>query len=330
VSLKSNIAGSIRMKILLTGACGFIGSRLTRILLERGDTDLMLVDAHSHRDRSCFHGLEGIPFTDRADLLDRLPSLDGFDAVAHLGACTDTGVSDEAYVEKWNTGYTRALWAWCARRGLRFVYASSAATYGRGENGYSDDHALQEKLQPLNLYGKSKHRFDLWALSQNTPPPLWAGLKFFNVYGPGEDHKGRMASPIWHGYREIKRTGQQTLFKSHRADVSDGMQSRDFIFVDDIVDKVLFHLEGKAPSGLYNCGTGHAKTFMALSNALFSALGTAQKVQWVDTPEKYRAGYQYFTQADMAKSRAAGYGKSALSLEEGVARYVEYLNRSWR
>ncbi len=315
------------MKILLTGACGFIGSRLARFLLERGADDLMLVDACSHRERACFRGLEGVPFTDRADLLDRLPSLSGFDAVAHLGACTDTGVTDEVYVEKWNTGYTRALWTWCAQRGVRFVYASSGATYGRGENGYSDDHAFLEKLQPLNLYGKSKHRFDLWALAQKERPPFWAGLKFFNVYGPGEGHKGRMASPIWHGYREIKRTGQQTLFKSHRPDISDGKQSRDFIFVDDIVDKMLFHLRGEAPSGLYNCGTGHARTFLDLSNALFAALRIEPRVQWVDTPEKYRAGYQYFTQADMAKSIAAGYVQSALSLEEGVARYVEVLNQ---
>jgi ADP-L-glycero-D-manno-heptose 6-epimerase len=313
------------MRILLTGACGFIGSRLARHFLGSGEDDLLLVDARSHRERVCFHGLESVPFTDRTELLSRLPSFSGFEAVVHLGACTDTGVTDEAYVEKWNTGYTRALWDWCVEKELPLIYASSGATYGRGENGYSDDHALLPRLQPLNLYGKSKHRFDLWALSQAKTPPRWAGLKFFNVYGPGEDHKGRMASPIWHGYREIQMTGQQTLFRSHRSDISDGNQSRDFIFVDDIVDKVIFHLKGKAASGIYNCGTGQARTFLDLSNALFAALGRPPKVQWVDTPEKYRAGYQYFTQADMEKSLAAGYRHAALGLEAGVALYVEHL-----
>jgi len=313
------------MKILLTGACGFIGSRLATTLKGRGQGDLILSDAPQHRSRACFKGLESLPFEDRAQLLSKLDSLSGVGAVLHLGACTDTGVSDEEYVQTWNTGYTKALWRWCAAKNLPFVYASSAATYGRGEAGYSDSHDTVPKLQPLNLYGKSKQWFDLWALDQKTAPPHWIGLKFFNVYGPGEGHKGRMASPVWHGWREIRDTGKQTLFKSHRNDIADGEQKRDFIFVDDIVQLCQYHLKGTAPSGLYNCGTGRARSFLDLSKALFAALGKESKVEWVDTPEKYRSGYQYFTQADMTKTRSTGYDRPFTSLETGVSRYAEWL-----
>ena len=316
------------MKVLLTGACGFIGSRLAKSLQERKSDDLILSDATDHRARSCFHGLENVSFEDRSKLLDRLDSLKGVSGVYHLGACTDTGVSDEAYALKWNTDYTKALWKWCATRGIPFVYASSAATYGRGEAGYSDDHATVEKLQPLNLYGKSKQWFDLWALDQKTAPPHWAGLKFFNVYGWGEGHKGRMASPVWHGYREIRDTGKQTLFRSHRSDIADGEQKRDFVFVNDIVELLQFHMKSKAPNGLYNCGSGNARSFLDLSKALFAALGKEPKIEWMDTPEKYRNGYQYFTQADMSKTRSAGYQQTMTALEKGVSSYVAWLEKN--
>jgi ADP-L-glycero-D-manno-heptose 6-epimerase len=254
-----------------------------------------------------------------------LPGLAGVDAVLHLGACTDTGQTDEAYMEKWNTGYTQQVWRWCAEKNIPLVYASSAATYGRGEQGYSDDHALVAGLQPLNLYGRSKHDFDLWALKESRTPPAWHGLKFFNVYGPGENHKDRMASTIYHGFHEIRKTGKMTLFKSHRDDVRDGQQKRDFVFVDDAVRLCLFCLERKPASGIYNCGTGEARSFLDLAHASFQALGLEPKIEWVPTPERFRSGYQYFTQADMSKARKAGYDAAFTSLEEGVAQYVRWL-----
>jgi ADP-L-glycero-D-manno-heptose 6-epimerase len=205
------------------------------------------------------------------------------------------------------------------------VYASSGATYGRGEEGYSDAHVDIPRYKPLNVYGKSKHLFDLWALEQKTAPPRWYGLKFFNVYGMDENHKGRMASSIYHGFHEIKKTGKMTLFRSHKEGIADGEQKRDFIFVKDIVKLCLFCLEKNPPSGIYNCGTGEARTFLDLSKALFQALGLETKIDWVDTPEKFRAGYQYFTQAEMGKMRAAGYTAPFRSIEDGIQEYVGWL-----
>ncbi|HVM32573.1 MAG TPA: ADP-glyceromanno-heptose 6-epimerase [bacterium] len=314
------------MTLLLTGAYGFIGARVAHRLLARGQKDLLLVDKAEYAStRSCVKGLESLPFLDRDRLIAELPRLTKVEAVLHLGACTDTGNHDQAYMWKMNTDYTKALWAWCAKAGIPLVYASSGATYGRGDEGYSDDHAHIPRYRPLNVYGRSKHEFDLWALAQTQAPPRWYGLKFFNVYGMDENHKGRMASPIFHGFHEIRKTGRQTLFKSHKEGVADGEQKRDFIFVDDIVALCLFCLEGTAASGIYNCGTGRARTFLDVSKALFTALGLEQKIDWVDTPEKFRAGYQYFTEARMDKMRAAGYAKPFLTVEEGVAIYVKWL-----
>jgi len=314
------------MSLLVTGACGFIGNRIVRTLLQQGKTDLILVDAPSYlHTRDCAKGMDGLPFIDRAELFDRLPGLAGVDAVLHLGACTDTGQTDEAYMEKWNTVYTQQLWRWCAEKQIPLVYASSAATYGRGEHGYSDDHALIAGLQPLNLYGRSKHDLDLWALKESRTPPAWHGLKFFNVYGPGENHKDRMASTVYHGFHEIRKTGKMTLFKSHRDGIPDGQQKRDFVFVDDAVRLCLFCLERKPASGIYNCGTGEARSFLDLAHALFQALRLEPKIEWVSTPERFRSGYQYFTQADMSKARKAGYEAAFTSLEEGVAQYARWL-----
>jgi len=314
------------MSLLVTGACGFIGNRIVRTLLQQGRTDLILVDALSYlHTRDCAKGMAGLPFIDRAELFDRLPGLAGVDEVLHLGACTDTGQTDEAYMEKWNTGYTQQVWRWCAEKHIPLVYASSAATYGRGEHGYSDDHALIAGLQPLNLYGRSKHDLDLWALKESRTPPAWHGLKFFNVYGPGENHKDRMASTVYHGFHEIRKTGKMTLFKSHRDGIPDGQQKRDFVFVDDAVRLCLFCLERKPASGIYNCGTGEARSFLDLAHALFQALRLEPKIEWVSTPERFRSGYQYFTQADMSKARKAGYEAAFTSLEEGVAQYARWL-----
>lgn len=314
------------MSLLITGAYGFIGSRLARTLLESGKEDLILVDKPEYRlVRSCVKGLESLPFIDREKLFRELPGLAGVDAVVHLGACTDTGNHDHDYMWKMNTEYTQSLWRWCSERRIPLVYASSGATYGKGDEGYSDDHRDIPNYKPLNVYGKSKHEFDLWALAQPAAPPKWWGLKFFNVYGWDENHKGRMASPIFHGYREINTTGKMTLFRSHKEGVPDGGQQRDFVFVEDIIKLCRFCFEKEPPSGIYNCGTGQARTFLDLSSALFKAIGLEPKIEWMDTPEKYRAGYQYYTQADMGKMRRAGYQAPFLPIEEGVTSYVRWL-----
>jgi len=317
------------MSLLITGTYGFIASRLTHTLLQLGRTDLLLSDKASYLStRSCAKGLEKLPFIDRDQLLGRLSELKDVTAVIHLGACTDTGNHDEVYMGKMNTQYTQALWKWCAERNIPLIYASSGATYGRGEEGYSDAHADIPRYKPLNVYGRSKHAFDLWALEQKAVPPRWYGLKFFNVYGMDENHKARMASPIFHGFHEIQKTGKMTLFRSHKEGIADGEQKRDFIFVDDIVRLCLFCLEKNPPSGIYNCGTGTARTFLDLSKALFKAVGKELKIEWVDTPEKFRSGYQYFTQAEMGKIRSVGYTEPFLPIEEGIQKYVEWLKNN--
>jgi len=285
----------------------------------------VLVDSPAHAQRPCVKGLETLPFIDRDQFFEKLPTLKSVTAIVHLGACTDTGNHDQAYMWKMNTDYTKKIWQWCAENKVPLVYASSGATYGRGEEGYSDAHSEIPNFKPLNVYGRSKHEFDLWALEQKQAPPRWYGLKFFNVYGYDEGHKGRMASPIFHGYNEIQKTGKMTLFKSHKEGIADGEQKRDFIFVEDIAKLCLFCLEQNPPSGIYNCGTGTARTFLDLSKALFKALGKETKIEWVETPEKFRTGYQYFTQADMEKIKKAGYAGTFLPIEEGVARYVKWL-----
>jgi len=316
------------MSLLITGAYGFIGSRLSLTLLEKGHKDLLLVDEPKYRaTRSCAKGLESLPVIDRAKLFEELPKHNDIQAVLHLGACTDTGNHDEAYMWKMNTNYTKALWNWCAEKGVPLVYASSGATYGRGEEGYSDAHPDIPKYKPLNVYGRSKQEFDVWALQQKNTPSRWYGLKFFNVYGMDENHKGRMASPIFHGFHEIQKTDKMTLFRSHKEGVKDGEQKRDFIFVEDIVKLCLFCLEKSPASGIYNAGTGEARTFLDLSKALFKSLNKEPRIEWVDTPEKFRNGYQYFTQADMGKMRKAGYQEPFLPIEEGVARYSQWLQK---
>jgi len=314
------------MSIVVTGAYGFIAARVAHTLLAKGQKDLILVDkAEYAKTRGCVKGLENLPFIDREKFIEQLPQMKGVTAIIHLGACTDTGNHDEAYMWKMNTDYTKAIWKWCAENKVPLIYASSGATYGRGEEGYSDDHSTIPSYKPLNVYGRSKHEFDLWALEQKTAPSRWYGLKFFNVYGMDENHKGRMASPIFHGFHQIATTSKMSLFRSHKEGIKDGEQKRDFIFVDDIVKLVLFCLEKNPPSGIYNCGTGRARTFVDLANALFKAIGKETNIEWMDTPEKFRKGYQYFTEADMTKMKKTGYSEPFLSIEEGVDQYVKWL-----
>jgi ADP-L-glycero-D-manno-heptose 6-epimerase len=249
-------------------------------------------------------------------------------AIVHLGACTDTGEFDEAYLAKMNLEYSKTLWNWCARQKVPFVYASSAATYGAGELGYDDDDALTPRLKPLNPYGESKRAFDEWAFGEEkrgNAPPSWAGFKFFNVYGFGETHKEKMASVILHAYRQILATGGAKLFQSHKAGIADGEQKRDFIFVEDVVDVLFFALEKPIRRGVYNLGTGQARTFLDLVRATFRAMGKPEKIEFIPTPESLRERYQYFTEAKMDRLRREGYTTAFTSLEDGVAAYIRRL-----
>jgi ADP-L-glycero-D-manno-heptose 6-epimerase len=243
--------------------------------------------------------------------------------VVHLGARTDTTEQDPEVFNRLNLGYTQRLWLACTEYGLPLLYASSAATYGLGELGYDDRHELVPHLRPLNPYGVSKNDFDQWALSQADKPYFWAGFKFFNVYGPNEGHKGRMASVVYHAYGQMKESGVVKLFRSHRTGVGHGEQKRDFIYVKDVVKVICHFMEDRNPlhNGLYNLGTGHAQTFKELAHALFDSAGLPAQIAYIDTPQDIRETYQYYTQANMAKLRAAGYTEPFLNIQEGVFDY---------
>ncbi len=311
--------------IIVTGAAGFIGSVLTGKLIEKGFDNIVVVDDFSRADKN--KNLENKKFSrpvERDDFFqwfDENPDAVSF--VLHIGARTDTSEFDKNVFDILNLNYSKQVWVRCTEHRIPLIYASSAATYGMGEYGYNDDHSIVEKLKPLNPYGESKNDFDKWALKQTATPPFWAGLKFFNVYGPNEYHKGRMASVIFHAFNQIKETGKVKLFRSHNPDFKDGEQLRDFIYVKDVVDVITFLMKTKPASGLYNLGTGKARTFNDLANATFRALGMEPNIEFIDTPEDIRDKYQYFTEASMTKLRAAGYGKPFTSLEDGVEDYVK-------
>jgi ADP-L-glycero-D-manno-heptose 6-epimerase len=257
------------------------------------------------------------------------------DIIVHLGARTDTTEFNYAIHEELNLEYSKSLWHYATAKQIPFIYASSAATYGSGEHGYEDSHAILNQLQPLNAYGISKNEFDKWATTQTEQPPLWTGLKFFNVYGPNEAHKGRMASVIFHAFNQIKATGVVKLFKSHRPDYKDGAQLRDFIYVKDLVavinwmmQQMLSHEWVASKNGMYNLGTGKARSFYDLAANTFIAQGLQPNIEFIDMPEDIRDKYQYFTEANMNKLRSAGYDKPFSTLEEGVQDYVSnYLMR---
>ena len=230
---------------------------------------------------------------------------------------------DTAILDELNLNYSRQLWRLCVKYGLPLVYASSAATYGTGEYGFVDKHELVKKLKPLNHYGVSKNKFDKWTLSEVKRPYFWAGLKFFNVYGPNENHKGRMASVVWHTFNQVSETGAMKLFRSHNEDYKDGEQLRDFIYVKDVAEVLYFFMHHRKDSGLYNLGTGKARTFLDLATATFSAMGKKSNISFIDTPEDIREKYQYFTEANIDKLRAIGYETEFTSLEEGVKDYIQ-------
>lgn len=309
---------------ILTGAAGFIGSVLGSQLISNGLDNLIAVDDFTKTSKAKnFENKKYIDFIHRDDLKKFLSSYkNDINAVFHIGARTDTTEFNTEIFDKLNLNYTKDLWIFCAEKNIPFIYASSAATYGDGAYGYNDDHNIVEKLEPLNPYGKSKNDFDKWALMQKQTPPFWAGLKFFNVYGPNEYHKGRMASVIFHSFHQISETGKIKLFKSHKPEYKDGMQMRDFIYVKDIVSIISFLYENRPESGIYNAGTGKARPFLALANSVFMALDLNPNIEFVDTPENIRDKYQYFTEANMNKLISKGYKKPFTTLEDGVKDYV--------
>lgn len=311
--------------ILLTGAAGFIGSYLLGYLNKKGFSNIIIADDFSEEDKWFnFDSKQFIAKVEREQLFEWLKKEQPqIDFVFHLGARTDTTEFDYSVHEKLNVQYSKSIWNYCADKNIPLVYASSAATYGNGDLGYKDDHELVEKLQPLNPYGISKNEFDKWALKQAAQPPFWAGLKFFNVYGPNEYHKGRMASVIFHSFNQVKSTGKVKLFRSHKPDFKDGQQLRDFIYVEDVARVCYWLMENPIASGLYNLGTGKARTFEDLVKATFTAMSREPVIEYIDMPEDIRDKYQYFTEADMTKLRVAGYEEKFYSLEDGVADYVK-------
>ncbi len=314
--------------IILTGAAGFIGSCMLKKLNNQGFNDIVIVDNFSNSEKN--KNLANKQFKEKIDreiFFDWLKNNNkNIDFIIHLGARTDTTETKKSVFDKLNLNYTKSMWKACVKYHIPLIYASSAATYGLGEFGYIDDHHIIYKLKPLNAYAESKNEFDKWALQQDEKPSFWAGMKFFNVYGPNEYHKGRMASVIIHAFKQINETGKVKLFKSHKPEFEDGKQLRDFVYVKDVVDVIYFMMKHKKDSGLYNLGTGKARTFLDLAKATFKALNKENNIEFIDTPLDIRDKYQYFTQANMNKLRSIGYDKKFYSLEEGVEQYVkEYL-----
>lgn len=311
--------------IVVTGAAGFISSCLVSFLNDKGLNDVVVVDDFSRTDKNL--NLDGKTLIAKVSRDDFFAWANDFkneiEFVFHLGARTDTTEFDKSIFDKLNVNYSKKMWEFCVENQIPLVYASSAATYGLGENGYSDDHSNVEGLKPLNPYGESKNEFDKWVLKQINTPPFWAGLKFFNVYGPNEYHKGRMASVIMHAFKQISETGQMKLFASHNPDYKDGEQLRDFVYVKDVC-KVCYYLMDQRPqNGIYNLGTGTARTFRDLAEATFQAMNKETKISFIPTPEDIRDKYQYFTEAKMEKLIKSGYSEKFYTLEEGVEDYVQ-------
>lgn len=316
------------MKVL-TGVAGFIGSSMLTRLNQAGIKDIVIVDDFSKAERKAnYENKQYSQAIDREEFLDWFKvHAKEVDFVIHLGARSATTEKDWNILLKLNLNYSKSLWSICATNNIPFIYASSAATYGNGEFGYGDDLQNISQLRPLNLYGKSKQEFDLWQLEQKERPPFWAGLKFFNVYGPNEYHKARMASVVMHAYNQIEVSGEAKLFKSYKEGVKDGEQLRDFVYVKDVVEVIYFLMTHKPKSDIYNVGTGKARSFYDLVNSIFIALNKKTNINFIPMPEDIRQKYQYYTCADINKLRNVGYNKEFSSIEEGVKDYVlNYLN----
>lgn len=322
--------------IVVTGAAGFIGSCLVAQLNSRSRHDLILVDHLSGKDDPKQKNLADKRYHryyDKAEYL-KLIKADRFDfdveCILHMGACSSTTLTDVDYFEKNNFQYSCAVAQWAIKNNARLIYASSAATYGDGAWGYSDDTSLTPRLKPLNLYGQSKQKFDQWVLNQGLQGKM-TGLKFFNVFGPNEYHKGDMRSVVSKAYERVVTEGKMSLFKSYNPKYKDGEQMRDFIYIKNAVDVVMFFLDNPSVNGIFNLGTGRARTWNDLAYALFRAVGRGVNIEYIDMPEALRGCYQYFTQADMGKLRKAGYTQAFTSLEDAVKDYCGYLStkRYW-
>lgn len=335
-SLQHTTSNSKHQTFIVTGAAGFIGSCMVQFLNEQGFENLYLVDDFGvEAKRKNWESKKFIKIVERHSLFNWLETENpAIDAVIHLGARTDTTEFNYDIHRELNYNYSISLWNYCTEKNIPYIYASSAATYGDGELGYDDNHAIVNELKPLNPYGVSKNEFDKWALQQaqndKACPPSWAGLKFFNVYGPNEYHKARMASVIWHSFNQIKNVGFVKLFKSHKEGFEDGKQLRDFVYVKDVVKVIFWMMQSMMngdwsaeKNGLYNLGTGKARTFEDLVKATFAGLNLPSKIEFIDMPEDIRDKYQYFTEANMTKLKIAGYTEEFYSLEDGVKDYVQ-------
>lgn len=311
--------------VIITGAAGFIGSCLVNKLNNKGIKDIVIVDDFSSPSKN--KNLEHKVFTEKVHRDQFLNWLEenhqDVEFLIHLGARTDTTETNKDIFDKLNLNYSKSVWNYCVSFHIPLIYASSAATYGLGEFGYKDDHRIIKKLQPLNPYGVSKNDFDKWVLGQKDAPPFWAGLKFFNVFGPNEYHKNRMASVVLHSFSQIRENGKVQLFKSHHPDFEDGKQLRDFIYVKDIIKVIYFLMQKRPKSAIYNVGTGKARTFLDLVSAVFRSLNQDPVIDFIDTPADIRHKYQYFTQATIKKLDHAGYHDNLYSLEDGVEEYVQ-------
>ena len=310
--------------IIVTGAAGFIASAMVNKLNNKGYTNILVSDDFSDKEK--MKNLQSKTYNlqvHRDDLPEWIEkNHKDIEFIYHLGARTDTAEFDTELLNRLNLNYSKTIWNLCTAHSIPLVYASSAATYGAGEQGYSDKHNIISQLKPLNPYGISKNEFDKFTTTQTQTPPFWAGLKFFNVYGPNEYHKNRMASVVFHAFHQIQTSGKLKLFKSHHKDFQDGMQLRDFIYVKDVVSVCFFFMNNKNTSGIFNVGTGKARSFLDLGNSVFSALNLTPAIDFIDIPEDIRDKYQYFTQAEMTKLASAGYNTPFHSLEEGIHDYV--------
>jgi len=311
--------------LIVTGAAGFIGSCLVKQLNDEGINDIIVVDDFSNDKKNL--NLKNKTFKakiERNVFIEWLKkNAEDVSFIFHIGARTDTTEFNYSIFEGLNVNYSKQLWAICTQHTIPLVYASSAATYGNGELGYDDDEKLIPQLQPLNPYGISKNEFDKWVLQQPNAPPFWCGLKFFNVYGPNEYHKARMASVIFHAFNQINATGKVNLFRSHRPDYKDGMQLRDFVYVKDVLNVCLHFFNTQNHPGMYNLGTGKARSFLDLANAVFTAINKPSQIDFIDIPADIRDKYQYFTEAKMDKLLKTGYSKAFTSLENGITDYVK-------